>query len=57
MVDTNYCNPHQLCVPIALSEPAVAVTVLGKVMLPEGNDVGLAAEAVGGCQDIAPVDQ
>ena len=43
--------------PIALSEPAVAVTVLGKVMLPEGNNVGLTAEAVGGCQNIAPVDQ
>ena len=43
--------------PIALSEPAVAVTVLGKVMLPEGNDVGLAAEAVGGRQDVAAVNQ
>ena len=42
---------------VALSEAAVAVAVLVEVVLAEGDDVGLAGQAVRGRQHVAPVDQ
>ena len=42
---------------VALAELAVAVAAVGEIVLAEGDDVGLAAEAMGGREDVAPVDQ
>ena len=42
---------------VALAEAAITVAVLVEVVLAEGDDVGLAGQAVRGRQHVAPVDQ